>query len=228
MKHLLIILFFSLALSACGNSSGGNDATINASLDLPAHPDSEVVINDDDGRDSETHLETETSLEELYAYYHDFLTQKGWQREDLETEDDKIEADYRKDNVKLELEIEREGTGVYKVELDFDDNPNRPSPPAGTTLLNGRLGLPAYPGSSIVSLDDDDDETEARFESTASLEEIYVFFHDFLTQEGWERDDHETEGNEIEAEYERDDEEFEFELEREGTNRYKLEIEFDD
>lgn len=97
------------------------------------------------------------------------------------------------------------------------------------TIINTFLALPAYPDSRIVEAEDRNDrDSETRFESDASLQDIYDFFHDFLVNAGWERVELEEESDEIEAKYRLDDLELELELERKGPGVFELDIDIDD
>ncbi len=58
-------------------------------------------------------------LEAIFAHYDSLLTNLGWQRSKLERDDDEIEANYRKDGVKLELELELDDD---KVEVEIEIN----------------------------------------------------------------------------------------------------------
>lgn len=135
MKRLALILFLGLSLVACGAAGpdtpptpptppppGGQITIINTYLGLPIYPGSRIIEHeeDDDG-DSETRFESAGSLQQVYGFFHNFLTQAGWQRVDLEEDGDEIEADYVRGGVELELELEHEGGNIYKLEIDIDD-----------------------------------------------------------------------------------------------------------
>jgi hypothetical protein len=128
MKHLAFILLLGLSLVAYSGTgaeeqpSEGQGTIINTFLELPAYPGSRIIEHeeDDDG-DSETGFESTDSLQQIYTFFHDFLTEAGWDRVDLEEDSDEIEADYVRDGVEFELELEHEGGNIYKLEIDIDD-----------------------------------------------------------------------------------------------------------
>lgn len=64
------------------------------------------------------HHET-TDQDSVFDYYHAELERQGWIRTKLERDGNEIEADYLKDGVKLELEVELED-GHVEVELELN------------------------------------------------------------------------------------------------------------
>lgn len=103
-----------------------------------------------------------------------------------------------------------------------------PSPPQTSGfVLNARLGLPPYPGSTALKRKEEDGSSKAEFETRDPLEQVYAFFHNGLTRRGWVRTRLEYKGpaSKLQAEYRRGAERFK--LEQEGkSRRYKLEIDF--
>ena len=88
--------------------------------------------------------------------------------------------------------------------------------------FNRAAPLPAYPGATDVSYTEDGDDTRVTFFVTASLEDVYSFFHGELTGSGWQRTDLEAEPSETEADYAQGAQVLEFELELDGV--FELEV----
>ncbi|GEM82997.1 hypothetical protein [Meiothermus hypogaeus] len=109
--------------------------------------------------------------------------------------------------------------------------PVRPVPapqPAGF-VLNARLGLPPYPGSVALKREERGGSSEAEFETRDPLEQVYAFFHNWLTSRGWVRIrlEYKSAATKVEAVYQRGAERFKLELDQQGrSGRYKLEIDF--
>ena len=93
---------------------------INPFLGLLPYPGSEMTRQTVDGRDSETTFTTSARLRDVYEHFHAQLIADGWRRTDLEVEDDEIEAEYRRDGLSFELELERDGRDRFDLEIDFD------------------------------------------------------------------------------------------------------------
>jgi hypothetical protein len=93
---------------------------INAFLGLLPYPGSEITRQSISGRDSETTFTTSAGLGDVYEHFHAQLIADGWRRTDLEVDDDEIEAEYRRDGLSFELELERDGRNRYELEIDFD------------------------------------------------------------------------------------------------------------
>jgi hypothetical protein len=103
--------------------------------------------------------------------------------------------------------------------------------PANTVTIDRRLKIPVYPGSQIVNLDGDDDDTKVTFSSTANLEQVNAYFHREILARGYSRTKYEIKNSNsrIEAEYRNNKQKLEYKLDKEGnSNRFKLELEFDD
>lgn len=107
--------------------------------------------------------------------------------------------------------------------------PVRPVPQTSGFVLNARLGLPPYPGSVALKREERGGSSKAEFETRDPLEQVYTFFHNWLTSRGWVRTRLQYKGpaSELEAEYRRGAERFKLELDQQGrSGRYKLEIDF--
>lgn len=90
--------------------------------------------------------------------------------------------------------------------------------------FNRAAPLPAYPGATDVSYTEDGDDTRVTFFVTASLEDVYGFFHGELTGSGWQRTDLEAEPSETEADYAQGARVLEFELEVALDGVFELEV----
>ena len=104
------------------------------------------------------------------------------------------------------------------------------SPQPTRALVNERLNLPTYPGSTLLKYENKrDGSSEANFQSAESLERIYGFFHSTLSNNGWNRIALEAKfaATKVEASYLRNGVRFKLNLDQEGrSGRYKMEIEF--
>ncbi len=94
-------------------------------------------------------------------------------------------------------------------------------------VVNPFLDLRAFPGSRVLEASFDGRDSETRFEASASLVDVYRYFHGQLVAMGWQRVALEIESDEIEAAYVRGGLELELELELEGPGRFELEIDVD-
>ncbi|GIW33456.1 MAG: hypothetical protein KatS3mg072_0789 [Meiothermus sp.] len=109
--------------------------------------------------------------------------------------------------------------------------PVRPVPAPQPTgfVLNARLGLPPYPGSIALKREERGGSSKAEFETRDPLEQVYAFFHNWLTSRGWVRTrlEYKSPATKLEAVYQRGAERFQLELDQQGrSGRYKLEIDF--
>jgi hypothetical protein len=105
-------------------------------------------------------------------------------------------------------------------------------PGSSLVIINQRLGLPAYPNSRVFNLDNNDRDGSSRsvgFETNASLNQVYGFFHNELLKRGWSLSklNVKVSATKVEARYQRPNERFDFKLDQQGNSgRYKLEIKF--
>ena len=106
-------------------------------------------------------------------------------------------------------------------------------------IINRRIGLPAYPNSRVLSIENKESKdyqgkeigssSKAEFETGASLNQIYTFFDTELARRNWLRMElsFKTPASKLEARYQRQNEQFELKLDQQGrSRRYKLEIKF--
>jgi hypothetical protein len=106
------------------------------------------------------------------------------------------------------------------------------APAPSVLIINQRIGLPAYPNSRVLKIeekDKKDDSGKVEFEIGASLNQVYGFFHNELLRRGWLRSKLNVKGSatKVEARYQRSNERFDFKLDQQGNSgRYKLEIKF--
>lgn len=112
----------------------------------------------------------------------------------------------------------------------IDPEPVRPgvivvTPAPRVVMVNQRLGLLAYPNSRLLKVDNQ----KAEFESNASLDQVYAYFHNELARRNWLRTElsFKNSASKLQARYQRQNERFELKLDQQGkSNRYKLEIKF--
>jgi hypothetical protein len=107
------------------------------------------------------------------------------------------------------------------------------APAPSVLIINRRIGLPAYPNSRVVKIEDkekeDSESGKVEFEIGASLNQVYGFFHNELLKRGWLRSKLNFKGSatKLDARYQRSNERFDFKLDQQGNSgRYKLEIKF--
>ncbi|HEX7003232.1 MAG TPA: hypothetical protein VF168_03495 [Trueperaceae bacterium] len=99
----------------------------------------------------------------------------------------------------------------------------------GSTIVDSRLGLRAYPGSTVIDQRERGERSTTTFETGANLESVFDHFDGQLARQGWRRSDLEMRPNRAEARYRNGGDELELELVREGNSgRYRLSIELDD
>lgn len=114
------------------------------------------------------------------------------------------------------------------------NTPVRPvtvSPVSSGVTIDKRLKIPAYPGSQIVDIDGDDDDTKVTFTSRDSLEQVNAYFHREIVARGYTRTKYEIKNSasRIEAEYKKSGQELDYKLDKQGNSgRFMLELEFDD
>lgn len=95
---------------------------VNDRLRLTSYPGSVVVQQEQKERSSKTTFETEASLDAVYSHFHSQLANQGWQRRELESKPNRVEAEYTRRDEGLELKLNREGqSGRYRLDLELDD-----------------------------------------------------------------------------------------------------------
>lgn len=96
--------------------------TVNERLGLRGYPGATVVKQEQDRDSSRTTFETSASLDAVYNHFHGQLRGQGWQRGELESKRNKVEAEYYRGGEEVELKLHREGnSGRYRLELKLDD-----------------------------------------------------------------------------------------------------------
>ena len=127
MKTIWLSLVSVAALTACEvgatpSTPGGEASTvINPTAGLDTYPGSSNTDVIPDGDDTRTYFETDVPITTVYEHFHTQLGTQGWQRTNLENDDDEVEADYVREGRELELELEREANR-YELEIDIDRN----------------------------------------------------------------------------------------------------------
>lgn len=134
MKYLLPFLL-TFALGACDVGAAPSTPETPPTPETPGAPDGTVInqtaglsaypgaagngLVTEDGLDTRTTFSADASLQEVYSYFDGQLTSGGWQRTNLEQDDDEIEADYSREGRTLELELEQDDGG-FELEVDID------------------------------------------------------------------------------------------------------------
>jgi hypothetical protein len=97
-------------------------------------------------------------------------------------------------------------------------------------IWNTRIGLPGYPGASVVELENNrDGSSQVSFNSDAGFEAVYAFFHRELSVRGWQRTNYDLKdkATKVEANYAQRGNDFKLKLDAQGkSGKYKLEIKF--
>ena len=108
-----------------GDDRRNPDGSFNATAGLPAYPGALDIRIDRDGDDTEVRFRSTDSLESVFDFFDRELTEDGWQRTELDRDDDRIEARYVRDGRRVKVEVEREDTNLYVLEVDLDDDGRR-------------------------------------------------------------------------------------------------------
>ena len=103
--------------------SGGQSITWNAQIGLAPYVNSTLVdySSERDGS-SKVVFESRADFDDIYAYIHQQLSSKGWQRTalDYKTKATKLEATYRQNGRDFRLKFDAEGkSGRFKLEINF-------------------------------------------------------------------------------------------------------------
>ncbi|MER3554547.1 MAG: hypothetical protein C4331_09415 [Meiothermus sp.] len=109
-----------------------------------------------------------------------------------------------------------------------------PSTPAPTPqpqgfVVNARLGLPAYPGSTTIKRERGDGSSEADFSTADDLNTVYLFFNTQLVLKGWTRLSlsRNQPATKITALYSKSGTQLRFSLDQKGkSGKYTLSLEF--
>jgi hypothetical protein len=232
MKVLLITLTLAttLLLAACNNAQ--TQPTPPEADTTPSRPTaSQVLENNRDftlsnAPDLEI-LEREWDLELDYAtadteavfnFYDSSLTSQGFVQTSLERDGDEVEADYQRDNLRIDLEIERDD-GDVQVDFDVTETAPIASEESFTLERFAGVNVPFFE-AQITEID-----WEFRIDyRTTDLEALFAFYNDALTSQRWERTSLEQNGDERDADYRKENVELELELELED-NVTQVEIE---
>lgn len=103
------------------------------------------------------------------------------------------------------------------------------NPSPNTEVISSRFGLTLYPGAVLGRLEQDDDELDAEFTSSASFANVFDDLETQLIVGGWQREsvDYRDNASKADATYTRGNERLELELDKRGnSDRFKLELDF--
>ena len=112
------VFAFLVGLSVAFAAAQEEAQLLNETVGLTQYPGATETRIETDDLDSEVYFQADASPQELFEFYDAELVALGWQRTELE-EDDEIEAAYTRDGRELEVELERDDGG-FKLELDVD------------------------------------------------------------------------------------------------------------
>jgi hypothetical protein len=93
---------------------------VNSTLGLRVYPGAVVRQHREDRRSSRTDFDSAARLSQVYDFYHTQLVANGWRRERLSQNDraQRVEARYRRNDTRIELELNRRGeSGQYRIEF---------------------------------------------------------------------------------------------------------------
>ena len=122
MKIIWLPILSIVALTACevgASPSTPAGTVINPTAGLDTFPGSSNTDVIPDGDDTRTYFEADAPIDTVYEHFHSELGAQGWQRTELERDDDEIEAEYTREGRELEFELERDD-GRYELEIDID------------------------------------------------------------------------------------------------------------
>lgn len=98
--------------------------------------------------------------------------------------------------------------------------------PSGRVLVNAALGVPAFPGSRIITQKYTNRASSTEFEAQGELQNVYGFFHGALLDKRWTRASFTLRGEtRIEARYVGPGEDLSLTLERITKTRFRLSLE---
>ncbi len=96
---------------------------VNKRIGLPAYPNSRVFnLEEKDGESRKVEFETNASLGQVYAFFHNELLRRGWLRSKLNVKNSatKVEARYQRPNERFDFKLDQQGnSGRYKLEINF-------------------------------------------------------------------------------------------------------------
>ena len=125
-----VLAFFGLRSSPEAHDAGPmNDAesvlsspaaASSSPLAPPSYPGATDVRQSARGDETKVYFRSSDDLGDVFAFFDGWLGQEGWTRTKMKTEADEIEADYERAGEKLEVELEREGTDRYELELELE------------------------------------------------------------------------------------------------------------
>lgn len=136
MKYILVLAiclsFFSCAVVTTRAPVSTANAPVvpatqafswNTSLGLNAYPNSQLLDSSTDKNgSSKITLSSNADFDDIYAYIHQQLSAKGWQRTDFDYKNKatKLEATYKQNVRSFRLKFDAEGkSGRFKLEFDF-------------------------------------------------------------------------------------------------------------
>lgn len=152
----------------------------------------------------------------VFDHYDRLLSEQGFSRSAYERDGDEFEARYQRGGVRIELEVERDGSGVT-VELDLTEVAPVSDSPVALTRIAG-IDLPPYraPVSKVEW------QITTRY-ATRDIAALFAHYDSMLTSLGWERFRLE-QRSDIDAYYRKDGVVIELELEH-GDDSVEVEIE---
>lgn len=132
--------------------------------------------------------------------------------------------------------VQLSGGGLQPVTADLTAAGNtsdaivvNPVDPASGDVLSSQLGLSLYPGATLTRLEQDDDELDAEFTSTASFANVFDDLETQLVLNGWQREsvNYRDSATRADASYVRGEERLELELDKRGNGTmFELELDF--
>ncbi len=94
---------------------------INKNAGLHSYPNAKNMQITTKGMDSTLRFQTNDGLAKVFQHFDAELIAGNWQRTDITTDDDEIEADYARGQRELELDLDF-GDDGYSLKVDFEDN----------------------------------------------------------------------------------------------------------
>lgn len=157
----------------------------------------------------------------IFDFHDAAFIDQGFSRVSFEQDipDNEFEAEYRRDNLEIGLEVELDD-GKVEVEIDITETASFSREPFSLERFAG-IEIPFYDAPFIEV----DWEIETDY-ATRDIDALYDYYDDSLLGLGWQQISFERDGDEIDADYEKDGVKLELELELDD-NRVEVEIEID-
>jgi hypothetical protein len=165
-----------------------------------------------------------TDWEAIYAFYDQDIQAQGWTKTGEELDDDEYDADYSRDGLRLELQVDLED-GYTEVQIDIDE--------IGVEVTGAAYSLYELPGLTLnlfpdTTLRERNWDIEVEYTATPSdLESVFSNYDALLQEQGWTQTGISTADDEIEATYTLGSARLELDVDVDGSNEIDVNIDLD-